>query len=254
MNITRSWKPFVAVGCSHAHHIDPVARSSVLKFIKSYIPPQAKRRGGKVIHLGDFTDMEAFMGGGAGQGEPIAPDIEEGIAFLEEGGFNVILPGNHEDRLWRLCASSNEVVAECASMLKGRIEKCAKQLGAEMVPYTGIFQKYMLGTGLFTHGTIFNENSARDMGEIYVEADCVFGAHTHCPALAMARTTRRTMSINVGTLKQYGKSDYAKNRRKTLSWGQAIAYGEYCDTAIMPSLYVQPLAATLAGEEWRLPY
>jgi len=250
MNITRNWKRFAAVGCSHAHHIDPVARKSVLKFLDSF----CRGKGAKRIHLGDFTDMEAFMGGGAGDGEPISPDIEEGMAFLEEGKFNVVLPGNHEDRLWRLTSSSNEVVAECASMLKGRIESCVKKLGAEMVPYTGVFQKYMLGTGLFTHGTIFNEQAPRAMGEIYVEADAVFSAHTHCPALALARTTRRTLSINVGTLKKYGQNDYAKSRRKTLSWGQAIAYGEYCDTGIMPTLYVQPLTATLAGEEWRLPY
>lgn len=254
MNITRAWKPFVAVGCSHAHHIDPVAKASVIKFIKAFVTAVMRRKGGKILHLGDFTDMEAFMGGGAGNGEPIAPDIEEGLAFLEEAEFNVVLPGNHEDRLWRLCHSSNEVVAECAAMLKSRIEKSVKKLGAELVPYDGIFQRYMLGPGLFTHGTIFNENSARDMAEMYVEADLVVGAHTHCPALAMARTTRRTMSINVGTLKKYGKTDYAKNRRKTFSWGQAICYGEYCETAIMPNLYVQPLSATLAGEEWRLPY
>jgi predicted phosphodiesterase len=190
------------------------------------------------------------MGGGAGHGEPLAPDIAGGVRFLEDGEFNVVINGNHEDRIWRLTHSKNEVVAELSQYLKHDIEQTVQKLKADHVPYTGVFQKYMLGTGLFTHGTIYNESAPRDMAEMYVEADAVFFGHTHSPGIALARNSRRTIGINVGTLKLRGSSDYAKGRRKTLSWGQAIAYGEYCDTGIQPSLYIHPLELT--GQPWRI--
>jgi hypothetical protein len=141
-------------------------------------------------------------------------------------------------------------VAELSQYLKHDIEQTVQKLKADHVPYTGVFQKYMLGTGLFTHGTIYNESAPRDMAEMYVEADAVFFGHTHSPGIALARNSRRTIGINVGTLKLRGSSDYAKGRRKTLSWGQAIAYGEYCDTGIQPSLYIHPLE--MSGQPWRL--
>ena len=74
MNIIRKWKRFAAVSCSHGHHIDPVARASVLKFMGDF----CKGAGAKRIHLGDFVDVEALMGNGAGQGEALAPDIAGG--------------------------------------------------------------------------------------------------------------------------------------------------------------------------------
>ena len=246
MNITRKWKRFAAVSCSHGHHIDPAARASVLKFMGDF----CKGAGARRIHLGDFIDVEALMGNGAGHGEALAPDLAGGIRFLEDGEFNVVLNGNHEDRIWRLAHSKNEVVAELSQYLKRDIEQTVQELKAEHVPYTGVFQKYMLGTGLFTHGTIYNESAPRDMAEMYVEADAVFFGHTHSPGIALARNSRRTIGINVGTLKTRGSSDYAKGRRKTLSWGQAIAYGEYCDTGIQPSLYIHPLEMT--GQPWRI--
>jgi predicted phosphodiesterase len=223
-----------------------VARESVLKFMGDF----CKGPGAKRIHLGDFVDVEALMGGGAGHGEPLAPDIAGGVRFLEDGEFNVVINGNHEDRIWRLTRSKNEVVAELSQYLKHDIEQTVQKLKADHVPYTGVFQKYMLGTGLFTHGTIYNESAPRDMAEMYVEADAVFFGHTHSPGIALARNSRRTIGINVGTLKLRGSSDYAKGRRKTLSWGQAIAYGEYCDTGIQPSLYIHPLE--MSGQPWRL--
>jgi hypothetical protein len=108
----------------------------------------------------------------------------------------------------------------------------------------------MLGTGLFTHGTIYNESACRDMAETYVEADAVFFGHTHSPGIALARNSRRTIGINVGTIESLRLNNFAKTRRKTLSWGQAIAYGEYCDTGIQPSLYIHPLELT--GQPWRI--
>lgn len=246
MNIIRNWKPFAAVSCSHGHHVDPVARASVLKFMADFCKPAGSKR----IHLGDFIDMEAFMGGGKGEGEPLAPDIQAGLEFLEDGKFNVVLCGNHEDRLWKLASHSNEIVAECASMLKGKIEATAKMLKAELIPYNGIFQEYRFGTAKACHGTVFNQTTSRDQAEIESDAEVIISGHTHRPEIQLGRTTRRAISINVGTLETLRVNNYAKTRRATLGWGQGIAYGEWCDTGCMAQLYVHPLSLT--GKPWRI--
>jgi len=42
---------------------------------------------------------------------------------------------------------------------------CLK-LHAQLIPYSGVWQVYPLANYTFTHGTIYNENSARDMAEM----------------------------------------------------------------------------------------
>lgn len=250
MNVVRRWKRFAVVGCSHGHFIDPVARKAVTDFIKDYKPH-------RFDHAGDFTDLSPLMGGGKGEGDPLRPDVDEGLAFLEElKAYKdlelVIHEGNHEARLRRLSNSNNEVVAECAQALLNEVETKAKLLKARYVEYKGIWSGDRIGNGLVTHGTIFNENACRDMAEMYCRGgiSVVFFAHTHCPGMAMGRRDDTPLGINVGTLTRRACMDYANSRRKTLSWGQAIAYGEYCDDLVVPTLYVHPL--TLIGQPWRI--
>jgi len=247
MNITKKWNRFATVSCSHGPYIDPVAKESVIKFIKDFDPHL-------VTHLGDFTDLSPMMGGGNGHGDPLEPDIEQGLAFLEELKHKnlVILEGNHETRLRRLSHSSNEIVSECARLLLEQIENKAKKLKAEYIPYTGVWQGHRIGNALQTHGSIFNENACRDMAEMYCKdgVSMVIFGHTHAPGIAMGRRDDNPIGINVGTLTRRACMDYANARRKTFSWGQAICYGEYSDTVCMPNLYIHP--ASVGSEPWRI--
>lgn len=251
MNVTRRWRRFAAVGCSHGHLADPIALDSVTAFVRAFKPDVFE-------HLGDFTDLSPMMGGGAGQGDPMGPDIDAGLEFLErihaaaKGIKLVVHEGNHEARLRRLAQSSNEVVAECARLLLDKIEAAARRLRSEYIPYKGIWSGHRLGNALLTHGTIFNENACRDMAEMYCKdgVSIVVSAHTHCPGMAVGRRDDMPLGINVGTLTRRACMDYANTRRKTLSWGQAIVYGEFCDDLLIPTLYVHPLS--LIGQPWRI--
>ena len=49
-NITRSWKRFLAVGCSHGHHADQALLKKVLSF-------KARWKPHTTIHLGDVVDL-----------------------------------------------------------------------------------------------------------------------------------------------------------------------------------------------------
>lgn len=91
-NITRKWHKFMAVGCSHGNHIDPVAAAAVVKFRESWKPTT-------VVHLGDFVDTAAFRKGargGSDESEPVGPDIDAGCKFLQQLRPTIVLNGNHE--------------------------------------------------------------------------------------------------------------------------------------------------------------
>jgi len=234
----RPWRRFVAVGCSHGIYADPKAIAAVLKWIDVYNPHER-------IHLGDFTDMSAFMGGSDGEGDPVKPDLATGVAFLESMKATQILCGNHEARLWRDRRSNNQLRAMAAEVAIEAIEATALKLHAQLYPYTGVWQAYRLANFIFTHGTIYNENSCRDMAETY--GNVIF-AHTHKASIQSGRTFRKSIGISVGTLTTRGAMEYANTRKSTLAWSQGFAFGEYCETELHPQLHVHD-----GGDQWKLP-
>lgn len=226
MKKINKWKKFMAVGCSHGNHADPEALQKVLDFKKEFKPDQ-------VIHLGDFTDMSAFMGSANGNGEPVAPDLDGGIEFLKRLEPTVVLCGNHEARLWRDRLSHNALRVQAAESVIDEIEKCCFELRAKLIPYDGVWQVHKLGNFTFTHGTIYNENSCRDMAETY--GNVIF-AHTHKVSQQYGRRIDNPIGISVGTLTRKGAMEYANTRRSTLAWSQGLVYGEYIDTDLKPTI------------------
>jgi hypothetical protein len=229
---------FMVVGCSHGIYADPKAVKAVLDFKKWFKPHT-------VGHLGDFTDMSAHMGGSSGEGDAIKPDLDGGLDFLKELGVNFVMEGNHEVRLRRDLRSSNQLRVRAAETSLEAIEATCLKLHALYVPYTGVWQVYKIANYTFTHGTIYNENSARDMAEMY--GNVIF-AHTHKPMQQIGRRIDSPVGMSVGTLTRRGAMDYANTRRSTLGWGQGFVYGEYNDNALYPSLHIHD-----NGEQWHLP-
>jgi predicted phosphodiesterase len=238
MNIVQPWKRFMAVGCSHGIYADPLATEAVLRFREQYAPHE-------MIHLGDFTDMSPFMGGAGGDGDPIKPDLQGGVEFLTQLQATTILCGNHEARLWRDRLSHNQLKALAAETCIEAIEVTALKLHARLIPYIGVFQAFQLGDYKFTHGTIYNENSARDMAETY--GNVIF-AHTHKASIQAGRTFHPTRGISVGTLTRRGAMEYANTRKSTLAWSQGFVYGEYCDNSLQPTLHIHD-----GTDTWKLP-
>lgn len=228
----------MAVGCSHGIYADPLAVDAVAKFRESFNPHE-------MIHLGDFTDMSPFMGGAGGEGDPIKPDLMGGIEFLNRLRCTVVLAGNHEARLWRDRHSHNQLRAMAAQTSIEAIEVACLKLHAQLIPYSGVWQVYQLANYKFTHGTIYNENSARDMAEMY--GNVIF-AHTHKASIQMGRTYNAAQGISVGTLTRKGAMEYANTRRSTLGWSQGFVYGEYTDNSLYPTLHIHD-----GTDQWKLP-
>jgi predicted phosphodiesterase len=250
MNITREWRRFMAVSCSHGSHADRTALDAVIKARAGWLRPDS---GDQMVHLGDFTDTLAWMTSNEdGEGEPVSEDIALGLQHLEELGVTLALGGNHEVRLWKHLQSSNQIKAYAAAQAIKTLEEGVAAIGAKFVKYKGVYSTVRLGDGIFTHGTIFNENACRDMAEMYAKGGVrkVISGHTHRCGVGMGRRDDNPVGFNPGTLTREECMDYALTRRATLSWSQGFVYGEYCDDEMVAWLHVQPRHAT----EWRLPF
>ena len=237
------YEKFMAVACSHGKYADPSAIHAVLSMRDKWKPKI-------VVHLGDWCDTTAFRSGAAGtsdESEPVAPDIDGGLAFLKQYRPTHVLDGNHEDRIPRLLNSRNAIVAYAANQATFHIEETFAKIGCRRIPYDGVFQRYVVGDVTFTHGTLYNENAARDMAEVY-GGKVIFG-HTHRSQIGEGRTIKESTGYCAGTLTSRGEMDYAKCRRATLGWRQGLVYGE-----IGPKdSVVWLLTRGEFNAEWRLP-
>lgn len=246
MNVVKSRKRIVAVGCSHGRYIDPVARKAVLKFIGEFKPHT-------VVHLGDFCDTAAFRSGARGsadEAEEVEPDIDGGLTFLAELGATHVLLGNHEDRLWREARSPSAVIAYAAGKCISAIQGHAKKYRYQLSEYDGVHQRpFVFGNFKFLHGVMYGEQATRDHAETYGN---VVHAHTHRPALATGRRDDSPVGICVGTLTRRREMGYAKTRRATLAWGQGLVYGSYTDQSATLNLCLGPTEQS-RDSQWALP-
>ena len=242
MNITKPWKKFLAVGCSHGNLISKDASEAVLK-MRERLKPHA------VIHLGDFIDTAAFRAGAKGtsdESEPIGPDIDSGLRFLDALRPTMIFNGNHEARLWRLQAHHNAIVADCAGRIIESLRAKARKLKAQYVEGWSIRDFRTIGNYKLMHGYMFSENACRDHAEAH--GNIIF-AHTHRAGMAKGRRDDSPSGYCVGTLSDIPNMDYSSARRSTLSWAGGFVWGEYCDQRAVVWIHEQPQNQT----EWRLP-
>lgn len=243
-SVTRKWKRLLAMGCSHGHLADEKATNAVLRFAAEYKP-------NTVIHLGDFLDLACLRAGatgGADESRSPVPDVAQGFAFLEALKPNVVLMGNHEDRLWRLRESPKAIVATLAEGFIKEIETICGKLKAKLVPYCYGAQ-HQLADVVFMHGWLYNENCIRDTAEAYAPRNgAVVFAHSHRAGMARGRRLDNPMGFNTGALIDIKAAEYAKHRRATLSWSQGFVWGEYTDTETVLWLHD-------AGQKglWQLP-
>lgn len=246
--IVRRWKRFFGVSCSHAEHINRRAWDKAMEIRKDLKPEFT-------FHLGDFMDTTAFRSGAAGTADEMAnpeADLECGIFHLQMMEPDLVLCGNHEQRLWGYTSVRDAKVASYAHRLISDINASVKGMGAELVEYKGQFQGVMMGPALLTHGTIFNVNAARDMAETYGGGDVryVMFGHTHTIAVGQARAAHGCTGINIGCLTDRRDMGYAQGRRQTWAWVNACITGEYCDNGLVWNLHeLERETVTFGGAE-----
>jgi len=223
--ITRKWKRWVALTCSHGSDIDPKAREAALTFISRWKPDQR-------LHLGDAIDLACLRAGARrdpdepDRAQSLMDDLLSGLSFLHELRPTIYFHGNHEARAVALTHSGNQVVAYAAGAVMAKIHDGLARYKTEIVPYRGILRESVrdLGGTAFLHGALFNVSAARDTAET-IGRHCVFG-HTHRVAVEAARTHADAIGYNIGCLARLDM-EYAAGRRATCAWRHGLAYGEY---------------------------
>jgi hypothetical protein len=228
-NITRSWKRFLAVGCSHGHLADQKLLRGVLRFKDRWKPH-------KVVHLGDAIDLACLREGAIGTADDAVnpeSDLQDGLAFIERLEPSVWHLGNHEARLVRLMSSPRAMVAALAARVYADLESQAERLRCDLVPYN--FQdgwRTPFGSDCLTgHGYMANEMALRDHAEAICAgpANKVIIAHLHRVSQHEGRRRDHPTGYCVGWMGDPQLAVYAAHRRATTSWSRGFAWGEYCD-------------------------
>jgi len=212
----------MAVACSHGKLLCPVAADAVIRFRERWKPDV-------MLHLGDFIDTAAFMthASDKNKAEPIAPDIVAGFNFLKDLGVTHCCMGNHDERPYRTMNAKNELLAYASCQAVEHMEEGMRKLGIEWINEWSIRKYFTFGNVKWMHGYMYNEQACRDHAEAH--GSIVFG-HTHTCGMAKGRRDDNPTGFNVGTLARIPNMDYAKTRRKTLSWSAGFVWGEFTET------------------------
>jgi predicted phosphodiesterase len=249
VNINHKWKRFAFVGCTHAKYICKDAWDAFMSFREVFKPHF-------VAHIGDAIDMTGLMAHGSGSGsdgDDLSPDVDTGLIHLEQMRPNVFIHGNHEDRAYKMLNSKNPTIKYAAYKICEQIEKKCQKIKCRSIPYSGIFQVYDLADMAIQHGVLFNEMAARDTAEYLCtngkRRKAIF-AHTHKTAIQSARNLTSAVGYNIGTLSARGSLEYAKNRRATLAWTQAWAWGYYNEELNQSVIYI---TQRNHDEVWHIP-
>jgi len=226
-NITRKWKRFMAVGCTHGHLADQALLKEVLAFEERW-KPQTR------IHLGDAIDLACLRNGAPGTADDAADpegDLSDGLAFISRFRPQLYLLGNHEARLTALMESPRAIVSALACRIYQQILDRAKEIKCEVIPYNFQHGWRQYGDALFGHGYMINEAAVRDHAEAVCggSANKVVIAHLHRVTQAEGRNRSHPTGYCVGWLGDPAQAGYAAQRRATTSWSRGFAWGEYCD-------------------------
>lgn len=222
---TKGWTRYLCVSCTHGSEADPRALDAMLRLRDAWKPQF-------VAHLGDSIDARALRAGARKDSDStdhaadLADDLMQGLSFLRELRPNLLMFGNHEARLTELAQSPNAVLSYAAGSVLGRIEDEMAKIKCRIIPYAGVHRSgmYMLGDTGLTHGSIYNVSAARDVAEMAGHS-VIFG-HTHRVAMESARTHNKAIGYNIGCGIKLDIG-YSAQRRQTLGWRHAAAYGHF---------------------------
>lgn len=222
---TKGWSKFLCVSCTHGAEADPRALDAMLRLREAWKPDF-------VIHMGDAIDARALRAGARRDADStdyaasLSDDLLQGLSFLRELKPDVYLLGNHEARLTELCHSPNAVLSYAAAHVMGRIEDEMAKIKCRIIPYKGVHKDcmFMLGNTGVMHGALYGVSAPRDTCEMVGHS--VIMGHTHRVAMESARTHNKAIGYNVGCGIKLDIS-YSAQRRQTLGWRHAAAYGHF---------------------------
>lgn len=244
VSYTPKRRRLMAVGCSHGALIDPIAEEACYKFRDRWKPDD-------VVHLGDFIDTGIWRGGasaGIGIEVDAEKDVEAGFRFLRQLGATHLCMGNHDERPYRYLEDRDPIKRMAAERAVLGMEYDLQKLGVTVLKRYAVHDYLEFGPAKAAHGWYYNENCARDHAESH---GTIIFAHAHTTMMMKGRRIDNPTGFCVGTLSRVPAHNYAKGRRKTLSWAQGILWAEYNDKEFTG--WIHENGQNLTGQPWHLP-
>lgn len=206
---------WMAITDNHGDMIDPQAERAAREFCKWFKP---NRR----IHMGDVWDFRALRRGAGDEEkrEPIRADFDAGMELLSWFKPQVLLRGNHDERLFDCAANARN--ATLADFCLGYVSEIASRLkGVEVLPYSKRHGVYRMGHLKFIHGYNSGITAARLAAQAYGN---VLMGHVHaCDVFSIPGLEPREGRA-IGCLCRLDM-DYNRAQLNTLRQAHGFAYG-----------------------------
>lgn len=229
---------FVICGDSHGDMIDAGAERAFRAFVKSFKPDIR-------IHLGDYMDLRPLRKGANDEEkrEGMQQDVEQGIDFLRWYDPQIVMKGNHDQRLDDMFEYSGDKNRKwLAKML---IDSIADQLpNIRFYPYCKRKGIYQFGDYKLMHGYNANLHAAYKASSHY--GNVIMG-HVHTPT-GPVRFPHYDGAVGYtcGCLCRLDM-EYNRSHLGTLKQGHGWLYGWKAHNKL------DIRAMTTAGSVWRIP-
>ena len=211
------FKKFVFMSDTHGDKVHDAALSECLEFCKDWKPDLK-------VHGGDFLDLVSLRRGASIDEimEHVGPDIDAGMECLERFEPNVLTLGNHDQRLWEACSSTNGFVASAAKEYVRSFDSKCESMKIKVKPYTVASNIYHYHGLAFHHGSKSSASPARSHGLIYGNSIC---GHVHRFDSASLQMFPAANSFTSGCMCKFEQMTYMQRHAAFLAQERGWIFG-----------------------------
>lgn len=148
-------------------------------------------------------------------------DVDAGLEFVSKVKPNVLLRGNHDERLWNMARDGDGLRKDFADQLTKDLSNRLRKLQCRMLPYDARLGVYRIGHLKVVHGYYCGETAPKRHALVY-ESVC-FG-HTHGVDSAAIPGICPRVGWAIGALCNLDM-DYESSKPGKLRHGHGWAYG-----------------------------
>lgn len=241
VNIGNQFTTFSFATDSHGKYINTSTSDAYINHLKQFRPDLR-------IHGGDVFDFDCIRAGANPEERKtdILDDTNKGIAFLRQMEPDIVLWGNHDDRLLnyiskqgtveaykkacelsgdkyeRQCKASSRLEELGAELILHKIYNTIDDIGAKTFPYKrGV--GYKLGNMSFSHGYFMGDGAVKNMINLYM-GNVMFG-HLHAFDQYTMPNVQQSVGYCVGGLCDDDKMNYQRNQPRSIKHENGWAYG-----------------------------
>lgn len=213
-------KRFQIVSDIHGSLADERATEASLAFAREFKPEI------RVI-AGDLWDFAAIRTGASEdeRSKSMREDFEIGAKyadrFFKGGKTNVLMLGNHDDRVYKLAESSDGVKRDLGQKMVRDIKYVARRNKAKLIPYDSRFGVFRMGHLVVIHGFHAGQRACAEHAKCY--DNVVFG-HVHSIDAQQIPGLKQKEARSIGCLCDLNP-DYMQTKTGKLRWAHGWAFG-----------------------------